>query len=71
MTLVLLVLSGILSMFFIIGQYKAYEKSQKVEDKPTFARIVLYIKISFVFIFGCFFNLIGACGGDLSRIGGQ
>jgi len=24
-----------------------------------------------IFVFGCFGNLVGACGGDLSKIGGQ
>jgi hypothetical protein len=53
------------------AQNNAYKSSGKDEDRLSPKMIILWIVAALVFVFGCFGNLIGACGGDLSKIGGR
>ena len=69
--LVLLVLSGIVAAIILISQNNAYKSSGKESDKVGVGSVILWIIVALIFVFGCFGNLVGACGGDLSRIGGQ
>ena len=69
--LVLLVLSGIVAAIKLISQNNAYKSSGKESDKVGVGSVILWIIVALIFVFGCFGNLVGACGGDLSRIGGQ
>lgn len=68
---VLLVLSAIVAAIMLNAQNNAYKSSKKESDKVGFGSVIFYIIAALIFVFGCFGNLIGACGGDLSRIGGQ
>ena len=69
--LVLLVLSGIVAAIILISQNNAYKSSGKESDKVGVGSVILWIIVALIFVFGCFGNLVGACGGYLSRIGGQ
>lgn len=53
------------------AQNNAYKSSGKESDKVGAGSIILWIVAALIFVFGCFGNLVGACGGDLSKIGGQ
>ena len=64
--IVLLILAGIVAAIMLNAQNNAYKSSGKESDKVGAGSIILWI-----FVFGCFGNLVGACGGDLSKIGGQ
>lgn len=69
--IVLLVLAGIMAAIMLIAQYNAYKSSGKESDKVGTGSVILWIIVALIFVFGCFGNLVGACGGDLSRIGGR
>ncbi len=53
------------------AQNNAYKSSGKESDKVGLGSVLLWIIAGLIFVFGCFGNIIGACGGDLSKIGGQ
>lgn len=69
--IVLLILSAIVAGIFINAQNNAYKSSGKESDKVGCGTIILWIIFGLIFVFGCFGNLMGKCGGDLSKIGGQ
>ena len=69
--IVLLVLAAIVAILMIKAQDNAYQSSGKESDKVGCGTIIMWIIFGLIFVFGCFGNLVGACGGDLSRIGGQ
>lgn len=69
--IVLLVLSAIFAIFQIQKQNETYESTKKEEDKVGLGTVLFWIVAGLIFVFGCFGNLVGGCGGDLSRIGGQ
>jgi len=69
--IVLLVLAAIMAVIMLKAQDNAYKSSGKESDKVGCGYVILWIIASLIFVFGCFGNLIGACGGDLSKIGGQ
>lgn len=69
--IVLLILTGIVAAIMLNAQNNAYKSSGKKSDKVGVGYVIFYIVVALIFVFGCFFNLIGACGGDLSRIGGR
>jgi DMSO reductase anchor subunit len=72
MTLIILfVLTAIVAAIMLNAQNNAYKSSGKDEDRLSPKMIILWIVAALVFVFGCFGNLIGACGGDLSKIGGR
>lgn len=72
MTLIILfVLTAIVAAIMLNAQNNAYKSSGKDEDRLSPKTIILWIVAALVFVFGCFGNLIGACGGDLSIIGGR
>lgn len=72
MTLIILfVLTAIVAAIMLNAQNNAYKSSGKDEDRLSPKIIILWIVAALVFVFGCFGNLIGACGGDLSKIGGR
>ncbi len=72
MTLIILfVLTVIVAAIMLNAQNNAYKSSGKDEDRLSPKMIILWIVAALVFVFGCFGNLIGACGGDLSKIGGR
>ena len=64
---VILIILGIgVAAIMLNAQNNAYKSSGKESDKVGLGSVLLWI-----FVFGCFGNIIGACGGDLSKIGGQ
>ena len=69
--IVLLVLAGIVAAIMLNAQNNAYKSSGKESDKVGTGSVILWIIAALIFVFGCFGNLVGACGGDLSRIGGR
>lgn len=70
--LVILIILGIgVAAIMLNAQNNAYKSSGKESDKVGFCSVVLWIIAGLIFVFGCFGNIIGACGGDLSRIGGR
>ena len=69
--IVLLVLAGIVAAIMLNAQNNAYKSSGKESDKVGPGYVILWIVAALIFVCGCFGNLIGACGGDLSRIGGR
>jgi len=69
--IVLLVLAGIVAAIMLNAQNNAYKSSGKESDKVGTGSVILWIVAALVFVFGSFGNLVGACGGDLSRIGGR
>lgn len=69
--IVLLVISGIVAAVMLNAQNNAYKSSGDESDKVGFGSILLWIIAALILVFGGFGNLIGACGGDLSEIGGQ
>lgn len=71
MLIILLVLSLIVSGIILNGENNIYKKSGNKADKIGFGKIIIAIIGGLIFVFGCFLNLIGACGGDLSDIYGQ
>jgi DMSO reductase anchor subunit len=72
MTLIILfVLTVIVAAIMLNAQNNAYKSSGKDQDRLSPKMIILWIVAALVFVFGCFGNLIGACGGDLSKIGGR
>jgi len=72
MTLIILfVLTAIVAAIMLNAQNNAYKSSGKDEDRLSPKMIILWIVAALVFVLGCFGNLIGACGGDLSKIGGR
>ena len=70
--LVILIILGIgVAAIMPNAQNHAYKSTGKESDKVGFGSVVLWIIAGLIFVFGCFGNIIGACGGDLSRIGGR
>lgn len=69
--IVLLILTGIVAAIMLNAQNNAYKSSGKKSDKVGVGYVIFYIVVALIFVFGCFCNLVGACGGDLSRIGGR
>ena len=70
--LVILIILGIgVAAIMLNAQNNAYKSSGKESDKVGFGSVVLWIIAGLIFVFSCFVNIIGACGGDLSRIGGR
>lgn len=69
--IVLLVIAGIMSAIMINSERNRYKRTGKESDKVGAGTVILWIIASLILVFGCFGNLIGACGGDLSRIGGR
>lgn len=69
--IVLLVIAGIMSAIMINAERNRYKSTGKESDKVGAGTVILWIIASLILVFGCFGNLIGACGGDLSRIGGR
>ena len=68
---VLLVIAALVAAINIKAQDNAYKSSGKESDKVGVGSIIVWIIVSSIFGFGCFGNLIGACGRDLSEIGGR
>lgn len=68
---VLLLLSGVVAVIMLKAQNNAYESSKKESDRVGIGSVIIWIITSLIVVFGCYGNLIGACGGDLSRIGGR
>lgn len=69
--IVLLILAGIVAAIMLNAQNNAYKSSGDESDKVGTGSVILWIIVALIIVFGCFGNLIGACGGDLSRIGGR
>ena len=69
--IILLIISGVVAGCMIAAQNNKYKSTKKEEDKVGVGYIILWIVASLILVFGCFGNLIGACGGDLHSIGGQ
>ncbi len=69
--IVLLILAGIVAAIMLNAQNNAYKSSGKESDKVGTGSVILWIIAALIFVFVCFGNLVGACGGDLSRISGR
>lgn len=65
-TLIVLIILGVLvGCIHLNAQHNAYKSSGKKSDKVGVGSIILWIILGIIFVFGCFGNLIGACGRDL------
>lgn len=71
MVVVLIIFAIVVAGIFINAQNNAYKTSGKKEDKVGCWTVIMWIIAGFIFVIGCLGNLMGACGGDLSKIGGQ
>ncbi len=69
--IILLIVSIIVAGVMIAAQNNRYKSTQREEDKVGIGFVLMYLITALVLVFGCFGNLIGACGGDLHSIGGQ
>ena len=69
--IVLLILAAIFAAIQLKALDNRYKSTGKESDKVGLGTIIIWIVLSLIFVFGCFGNLLGACGGDLSKIGGH
>jgi hypothetical protein len=69
--IILLIISVIVAGVMITAQNNRYKSTKREEDKVGIGFVLMYLITALILVFGCFGNLIGACGGDLHSIGGQ
>ena len=71
-TIIILIILGILvGCIPLYAQHHAYKTEGKEINKIGLGSIIMWIIVGIIFVFGCFGNLLGVWGGDLSEIGGR
>lgn len=66
--IVLLIIAVIVASIILNAMNNAYKETGKKEDKITLGKVIIWFIIAIIFVFGCFFNLLGSCGHDTSEI---